>query len=134
MLRELGRSRDDGTPHPRKAENDPADSVFVVLLADEIGGARTWNVGSVWLTLGEAQGAANRYQVEGHRAHHGWQFISVMEYQTGQLAPKAERHGEELPFRPQGAIGPTSDDKIAELEMEITRLRAASGQSQTVGA
>lgn len=127
MLRDLGTTR--------RAENEPTDSVFVVLLVEELptgaGNAiKSYNVGSVWLTQGEAIGAARRYQNEGHRAHHGWQSILVMEYQTGQLAPKGERHGEELQFQPVGAIGPTDADRIAELELEIAKLRAKHGQSE----
>jgi hypothetical protein len=138
MLRDLGRVLDNGARSRRDGERDPSDSVFVVVLAEEVntgdgGAVVSWNVGSVWLTHGEAMGAAKRYQTEGHKAHHGWQFIRVIEYQTGQLAPQAERHGDDMPFAPEGAIGPTTDDKIAELELEIARLRGAAGQSMTVG-
>lgn len=118
----------------RQGDSDPNDSVFVVLLAEEVntyegGAVVSWNVGSVWLTEGAAMGAARRYQTEGHVAHHGWQFIRVMEYQQGQLAPKAERHGDDMPFQPVGPIGPTDGDRIAELELEIARLRAKTGAS-----
>ena len=138
MLRDLGKSREDGTPFTRKGENDPADSVFVVLFGEDVpredgSTSRSWNVASVWLTLGEAQGAARRYQTEGHRAQHGWQVVMVMEYQTGQLAPHAERHGDELTFQPAGAIGPTEMDRIQELEFALMQLRAKLGQQQVVG-
>lgn len=130
MLRDLNQRREDGTPHLRKAENDPSDSVFVVLLAEEVGsGVRSWNIGSIFCTLGEAQGAANRYAMEGHRAHHGWNYAVVMEYQTGQLAPKGERHGDE--YRPPAPEKVADADRIAELELEIQRLKAAQGQSFT---
>lgn len=126
MLRDLGTLRNDGTPYLRKAENDPSDSVFLVLLAEIVGEARSWQVGSAWLTLGEAQGAANRYAIEGHRAHHGWDYAVVMEYQTGQLAPQAQRHGDE--YRPPAPVVVAQADHVAALELEVQRLRAQLGQ------
>lgn len=134
MLRDLGQLREDQTPHARQAENDPTDSVFVVLLAEEVGdGVRSWNIGSIFCTLGEAQGAVRRYAEEGHRAHHGWNFAVIQEYQTGQLAPKSERHGAE--HRPPApavvAAADASAAKIAELELEVQRLKAAQGQQTT---
>lgn len=129
MLRDLGQQREDGTPHLRKAENDPSDSVFVVLLAEEVGGVRSWNVGSIFCTLGEAQGAANRYAEEGHRGHHGWNFAVVMEYQTGQLAPKSERHGDE--YRPPAPEKVEAADLIEDMRLEITRLKAQLGKQTT---
>ncbi len=129
MLCDLGLNREDGTPFLRKAENDPTDSIFIVLLAEEVNDARNWNVGSIWCTLGEAQGAARRYAEEGHRAHHGWNFAVVMEYQTGQLAPKSERHGDE--FRPPKPEKVELADRLAELELENNRLRAQLGKQTT---
>lgn len=130
MLRDLERMREDGTPSTRKAENDPSDSVFVVLLAEVVNDARSWQVGSIFLTLGEAQGAANRYAAEGHRAHHGWDYAAVMEYQTGQLAPKSERHGEE--YRPPAPERVEQADLIEDMRLEINRLKAQLGQQTTV--
>lgn len=131
MLRDLGTKREDGTPHLRLGENDPSDSMFIVLLAEVVGDARSWQVGSVWCTLGEAQGAARRYAEEGHRAHHGWDYAMVMEYQTGQLAPKGERHGDE--FRPPKPEVVTLADRLAELELENQKLKAQLGTQVVAG-
>ena len=132
MLRHLGHPPEHGLV--RQGECDPNDSVFVVLLAEDVGQLRSWNVGSVWLTLGGAQGAVNRYRTEGHAAHPAWKYAIVMEYQTGQLAPSGERHGDEVSYVPENPPPATDDGRIAELELELNKLRAQLGQQQTVGA
>lgn len=130
MLRDLGRKREDGTNFPRTGDCDPTDSVFLVLLWDEENDHPVPYVASAWLSLGEAQGAAHRYVNEGHKAHHGWLYATVMEYQTGQLAPKSERHGDPY-FPPKPAAEETVDDRISALELELVRLKAAQGQKVT---
>ena len=131
MLRDLGQMRGDGTPSTRAGESDPSDSIFLVEFCEEIDGRKSWLTGSAWLTVGEAQGAANRYVAEGHKAHHGWTALRVMEYQTGQLAPKSERHGDEY-YPPRPAVIDEAEEE-ASLELRLTQLRAKRGQSQSVG-
>lgn len=127
MLRDLNQTRPDGSLSTRKGENDPSDSMFVVLLGEEINGARSWNIGSIWCTEGEAVGAKRRYLEEGHKAHHGWDICVVMEYQTGQLAPHSQRHGGE--GRPPRPEPPTAQTRLEELELEMARLKVELGQA-----
>ncbi len=133
MLRDLERTAADGPPTPmRKGEIDPADSVFVVLLHEDRGDHACLQVGAVCLSLGEAQGMANRFATEGHKAHHGWQYAIVQEYETGQPSPRSARHGGEY-YRPKPVVV-DPQTRMEELELELQKLRAQMGQQTTVGA
>ena len=131
MLRDLGKTRQN--------DIEPTDSIFLVLFAEEVPGpsgntVTSWQPGSAWLSLGEAQGAGNRYSAEGHKAHHGWTYCRVFEMQTGQLAPKVEAHGEPIYPVSRNADAPlTEADEEAALELRLAQLKAKRGVSQSVG-
>lgn len=127
MLRDLHA----GTGSPRRvAEVDPNDSVFLVLLWFDQGERKHYEVTSLFLGLGEAQAAAERYGREGSRTlGHTFDYATVLEIQTGQLAPKMERHGN--PYPRVSEEPPNPQDEKAALLLEINKLRAQLGQSQT---
>lgn len=125
MLRDLG-----SAGSTRQDEIDPNDSVFLVLLWFDRDDRKHFEVGSVFLGKGEAAAAAERYAKEGSRVlGHEFDYATVLEMQTGQLAPKGERHGE--PYRRVSEEPMTLDDEKAAMQIEINRLRALLGQTQT---
>lgn len=124
MLRDLGKAG-----AVRQGEIDPNDSVFLVLLWFERDERTHYEVGYCALGLGEAQAAAERFAREGSAIHgHEFNFATVVEYQTGQLAPKGERHGQ--PYVRESVQPPSEADEIARMRLEINQLRARLGQSQ----
>jgi hypothetical protein len=131
MLRHLGQrlERDPQLTHPRVGEVDPADSVFVVYLYPEREATDpTPHIGSIWLSLSEANVAAERYVKESHPmfASGRCALVSVVEYETQKMQPSSQRHGDPLiPPAPPPAVNPheTPEQRLHRIEAEAAEIR-----------
>lgn len=129
MLRDLGRT--DVIPS-RQGEIDPADSVFVVLLWFDKDERKHFEIGSIFLGRGEAQASAERYATEGSAVlGHEFDYATVVEIQTGQRAPKMQRHGDPYKRISQAPEPEDEDTQVRALQNEVNRLRALLGERQT---
>jgi len=135
MLRQLGSTNERGDPSLRKADVDPFDSIFVVEIfgrgptqaADDEASMPV--IHSIWCNLSEARVAAERALTQ------DWPFTAlrsrVMEYQTNVFRPHMERHGSDYQLP---VVVSTEVEKMAQLTLEINRLRAQLGQMEIAGA
>lgn len=124
---------------PRKGEIDPEDSVFTVVIfpLDVEGVESRPYLASIWLGLGEAKAAAERYSTQGHpHFDKGFQCVKVLEMATGRLLPDGDTHDFYRGYVPPAV--PVIEDalsaRIRELEAKIAHLELLgklSEQAQT---